>query len=169
MGSVAPLTDDADLVELVARMREPDRREIAAIYGADPLEALRRSAAAAEQALVGRGDDGDLMCIWGVRRRGPLSWRGHPWMICTDAVERRPREFLRGTRFWVGRVQQHFDELTNVVHDENVDTIRWLRWLGFQFGDPVELRGGARALPFAWWSASTAPPAFIRTETDHVS
>jgi hypothetical protein len=68
-----------------------------------------------------------------------------PWLLGTDAVERRtmwpvPSPLGRVSGSTVAALCR--DE--NVVDVRNRASIRWLRWLGFTLSDPVEFGGKFR-------------------------
>ena len=64
-------------------------------------------------------------------------------MLATPLIERHDvkREFIAGSRVALDWLAQDFARLWNVVSVENRAAIRWLGWLGFAFGDVVNVNG----------------------------
>lgn len=125
---------------IAARMRQADRDEVAASSGRSPLAALsysfRRSAICMTGLIDGRPE-----VMFGVADLNILAGVGSPWLLGTDAVEENAVAFLRGSVEWRGQLLQRYQVLRNFVDVRNVASVRWLGWLGFQFYDPVMIRG----------------------------
>lgn len=57
------------------------------------------------------------------------------WMLCTNAVEKKPIGFLRETRRLLKEVLKVVPYLENYVWLGNDLHVKWLTWLGAEFGD----------------------------------
>lgn len=79
--------------------------------------------------------------MWGVGDLNVLAGIGAPWLLGTDAVEKHQRQFLRRSLEWRSELLKRYLILRNFVHAENKVSIRWLKWLGFELSDPVEMNG----------------------------
>lgn len=84
------------------------------------------------------------VCMFGVAAVDILAGMGQPWLVTSNAVARHERMFLRRCRAVVDAMLRSYPRLTNIVHDDNVRAIKWLRWLGFEFKDtPMVVNGVA--------------------------
>lgn len=67
---------------------------------------------------------------------------GSIWLLGTYVLDENPRQFLRASKFMADMFLEKYDMLENVVPLEHSKTIRWLHWLGFEFGTkPIEING----------------------------
>ena len=133
-----------DVGLLAPRLREIDKREVRAMSGLEPGEALRVSLALSGRAWTAWTED-RVILMWGAGRLGGLPGLvGAPWMLASDILERPEvsREFIRQSRPYARELEKGFQRLINRVHAENHLAIRWLRWLGFSFGEKPERLGG---------------------------
>lgn len=137
-----------DAAELAPRVREADRMEIWLHSRRDPLSALQVSLE--HSPLAWAGFDGDrLEVLWGAGPASLLSDDGRVWMIAGHGIERRAPGFLRRSVRFVAAMHELYPVLTNEVWAGNTAAIRWLKWLGFTFRDPVPLGPyGAPFIPF---------------------
>lgn len=109
-------------------MREADKRELAAI-GQSPLWGAVSSIDASKRAWVGKVR-GVPICIFGVSE-----WpdgTGRPWMLGTDELPHNARIFIRRCKSCVKEMRKLYPVLQNYVDVHNVNTIEWLKWLGFE-------------------------------------
>jgi hypothetical protein len=114
------------------RLRAGDAREIAAL-GETPETAFGRTltrAVWAEAYLI----DGEVAAIAGVVLPSLLGTAATPFLMTGQPVDRHRKKFLQLTRAGVARMLAEFPVLTNRVHAEYGEAIRWLRWLGFTIG-----------------------------------
>ena len=94
--------------------------------------------------------DGEVAAMVGLAANSILGGWGSPWLVTGRPVDRHAKLFLRETRAGVERMKAAFPRLSNYVHAEYTQTVRWLRWLGFSIGTP-EPRGPFDA-PFCLFS-----------------
>lgn len=141
MIEVRPITPDA-IDALLPRLRPVDRLELDCMMPENQRAGLIRMAERARRARAAY-IDGEIVGIFGVSAQGVLSSTGCPWMLATPLIERHDvkREFIAGSRVVLGWLAQDFARLWNVVSVENRAAIRWLGWLGFAFGDVVDVNG----------------------------
>ena len=135
--------EDVDL--LGPKLREIDRREIRALSGLSPEEALTLSFERSSRVFSALTGAGEIIQMWGVGSIGPLlGFVGMPWLLASDLLERPEvaREFIRQSRPYARDLEEGFRRLENRVHAENRLAIRWLKWLGFSFADQPERWGG---------------------------
>lgn len=135
----------AHIPAIVAGVRQADIDELWAssfstVEGA--IERGLRASTAAWTVLY----DGAPVTIAGVAPLSILGAVGVPWLVGTAAVERAPVPFLRASRGYVPRMLGLYHHLVNYVDNRNTTAIRYLRWLGFQMGEPTP--HGVLGLPF---------------------
>jgi hypothetical protein len=125
---VAPTHDD--IVELVRTMRQADIDEIWAASMTSPYDALVRSVKVSRDTYAGKMDD-EVVCIFGVAPVTVLGTIGIPWMLASDLLPQHSRAFLRANRPYIHEMRNKYSLLINFVDARNTDSVRWLRWLGF--------------------------------------
>lgn len=141
----APTPEDLDAI--AANMRAFDRLECRVLGAHEPREALEEGVAVSSWCFVAL--DGETpLCVFGVADDGLLSDEGAPWLLCAEGIERHARALLTGTKAYLERMRGEYKTLANYVHAHNRQAIRYLKWCGFRFGAPVEIKGEP-FLPFA--------------------
>lgn len=133
------------IAPIAIHMRQGDRDEVAASSGRSPFDALEFSldrSTVARTVLV----DGVPAGMFGCGDLNVLARSGAPWLLGTDDLALAPMAFLRTSVDWRDKLFERYDVLRNLVDDRNVASIRWLKWLGFKFSDPVPV--GHAGLPF---------------------
>ena len=136
------------LVAMAGRLREEDVRELEDAYGENAYFVLGQSFAASVlcwAAVV----DGETIAMFGVTPRGPWP-AGRPWMIGTKDLDRHRFKFSKGCAAVVQEMLGTFPSLENVVDQRNRKTVRWLKWLGFDFGKTILV--GQKNLPYQVFS-----------------
>ena len=83
--------------------------------------------------------NGDAIAMFGVVPVVPASLNnkkqvGSIWLLGTTDIEKAQVYFIRHSREWLRRISANFDIVGNAVHHENSLHLRWLDWLGFDFG-----------------------------------
>lgn len=142
---VQPVTQD-DVINLVNNLREADRLEIEATTDEDVLEAVEQTVESSPQVAMAGYANGELVCIFGVATPFILTDQGTPWCLFTPNVEKYRHLFLRQSKPYVELMLEHYKTLFNFVDCRNTLAIRWLKWLGFKFGEPVPY--GVQGLDF---------------------
>lgn len=142
-----PATAD-HIPAIAAHARECDVAEVQASSGATIEQALTsglRMSTRAYTALL----DGEPVAMMGVNPYSELSGEGVAWMLATSALDT-----AHGRRAVVRFAQPVLDDfrerypgmLWNAVDARNARAIRFLKWAGFTFLDPVPV--GAERRPF---------------------
>jgi hypothetical protein len=103
---------------------------------------MRRAMEASTGVWLGL-DDNTVLACWGVQPPSLLSDRAHLWLFTTEALQSHVFMFIRHSQRAVAAMLQEFSTLYGWTVRDNVHAIRWLQWLGAEFGP--EYRG---ALPF---------------------
>lgn len=130
---------------IAADIREADRAELWAAALISSEAAMRDGLRISDFAYTGL-IDGEPVCMFGVSPASLIGGVGRPWMVGTSSLDRHAMIFLRRCRGIVGQMQGIYPLLENYVDCRNVKAIAWLKWLGFQFDEPVLT--GAFNLPF---------------------
>lgn len=139
MADVTIIPAGADhIATIAARMREADRIEVMASSGSSPHHALMFSLDRSQRAFTALVD-GQPEVMFGVSDLNILTATGAPWLLGTEAVVTHQRQFLRRSIWWKEKLFEGYDVLKNLVHDDNVVSKRWLKWLGFTLSDPMPL------------------------------
>jgi ribosomal protein S18 acetylase RimI-like enzyme len=134
-----------DLDSVLANIRQADRDECEALFGAGSLkDAAVRTVANSLDTWVAEVD-GEPVALFGVV--GGLTGRtGYPWMFGTDAIDRNRRSLMRDCRGYIQQMLDVFPRLTNLVDARNEKYIRWLKRIGFRILSPINI--GVAGLPF---------------------
>lgn len=125
---------------IARRMRQADRDEVMASSGSTPVKALTGSLRRSARAWTGI-IDGRPEVMFGVGDLNVLAGIGAPWLLGTDEVERNFIVFARASKSVRDQLFARYPVLRNFVDDRNTVSIRWLRWLGSTFSEPVDLKG----------------------------
>lgn len=128
----------ANALFVAHNLRQSDRQELMAAEGRDPFDACMDAFRDSETCIAILGDGGWTVGLAGVN--------GHYiWMLGTDeltATESHRRQLAIGAKRWIDAVVQEIREsrgqvlLHNWVHAKNIDSIRWLKSLGFAVHEP---------------------------------
>lgn len=121
---------------IAANIRASDRKEIYYLAALKPLPAIRTTAAMSDYAWTAFVDDRPAL-IFGVCRRTTMSDTGMPWALGTDEADRHVTEYARQSRMFFDGITQAYSRLENYALAENVKTIRWLKWMGFDMEEPA--------------------------------
>ena len=70
------------------------------------------------------------------------------WALGTDAVDRHPLLFIAAADEVLRQLLGRFPVLSNLVHNRNTRAVRWLKYAGAQFSEPVTLPNGEVFIPF---------------------
>ncbi|SIS72911.1 hypothetical protein [Insolitispirillum peregrinum] len=141
---------DYHLRDLARRLRAGDRAEVAALGYPDPLPGIRASAAASLWVKAGvidtrRGER--VLAVWGLGAVAGEPDVGGPWLLSTRSIERYRSALLRYAKAEIPAMHQRFPILRGVVDARYAGAVRWIGWMGFQYGPPMEING-VPFLPF---------------------
>lgn len=125
---------------LLEDLRDIDRREIIALSNRDPERVIRQS--------VGYGDvhsytaldaSGQVLALFGIGSPSPIGRVGVPWLLGTVRLKEHSRELIQMSRgFLEIAMARDFDYLTNIVWEENHQSIRYLKAVGFTVDLPLK-------------------------------
>ena len=135
----------AELPAIASIVRQADIDEITEALGIPMEQALYDAVLGslnAKKIVV----DGEVVAVFGDAVYSLLGSVGVPWLISTVHVERHARAFLKVCKPEVQGMLTRQRHLINYVDARNTSAIRWLKWLGFDFGEAVPY--GPKRLPF---------------------
>lgn len=141
---VLPVTAD-DVAEILPIVRQADIDEITEALGIPMERALREAITGslnARKIVV----NGLIVAVFGDATYSILGSVGVPWLISTVHVDRHARAFLKVCKPEVRGMLTRHSHLINYVDARNTAAIRWLKWLGFEFGPAVPY--GPHGFPF---------------------
>jgi len=125
---ITPATE-ADVEELLARMRAADRIECDAT-GVEGWEAgLFDAARAGVMCWAARAGD-RLLCLFGATRIA--DGIGAVWMLGTDELVHFSKRLMKTVPGYLQQMLDAFPVLMNFVHASNRTSVQWLRRLGFR-------------------------------------
>lgn len=147
-----------DCVFIAQNMRKDDLMELKAGGHEDALFCMVDCFERTDRPLTALWNDKPF-CMFGivrVRHRcydASGKWLskgiGAPWMLGTDGIMEARWQFLRESAYWLNQIKQDYDILWNRVHSKNTVHIKWLKWLGFDFGDEVVYPSGEVFINFS--------------------
>ena len=117
------------LEDMVDNLRDLDIEEAWVTRHRTPRQALE-SAFARSNPWVGLAD-GKAECVCGTTPMSTISAIGFPWLYATNDMRAHSRPFLRGSREYIAAMKREFVFLRGYVYVKNVESQRWLKWLGF--------------------------------------
>lgn len=125
---------------IAVNVREADRLEFAALHRS-ALAVMVHGLSCSAQCWTGL-IDGEPVCMYGVAPVGfVVPEHGRPWMVGSKGLDRHATKFLRQCKPQVEAMLDAFPVLTNYVAVANVRAVAWLTWLGFTFGDTIDICG----------------------------
>lgn len=132
---------------VAAHMRQADIDELAAC-GTTPEAALLYGFYNGAECYAGL-IDGEPICIFGITLESD-DGNAIPWLMGTDGIDKNRKVFMRESRLLFTAFCAKYRYMRNWIDVRNVKSITWLKWLGFQVGDPEPY--GPYGLPFrAFW------------------
>jgi len=78
---------------------------------------------------------------------------GRPWMIGTSDLNKYARQFRKRDKMVVRAMLTHFSYLENYVEEANVRSVKWLKEIGFQMGEPEPIGPFNRPFIKFWMEA----------------
>jgi len=127
-----------DYESLALRMRGIDKLETRLTNGWSPADAIRNSIQLSTKWWIGTIDGVEEMAVGVAAMPGVSGW-GAPWLLSTDKFMHgaTSRDFLRRSRMFVDECADGYDMLFNIISANNHDSIRWLRFAGFEINKDV--------------------------------
>jgi len=122
---------------IAANMREADVTEIWLSGHRTPHQAMQEGFEMSVKAWTIM--DGDTpIGMFGVSSVSLLGDMGIPWLLSTDAMLKIRKQFVRESISYLLEIHKLYPKLVNFVHAGNVQSLRWLTWMGFDFNGPIK-------------------------------
>ena len=80
--------------------------------------------------------DGRLVCLWGLIPPTLLSDRAYLWLHTTEAVKDHEFILVRRSQIEIAKMLEEYPRIVGQCLVGEARSIRWLRWLGAEFGEP---------------------------------
>ncbi len=80
--------------------------------------------------------DGKLVCFWGLIPPSLMSEQAHLWLYTAEDVKDHEFLFIRYSQRAIEDALEEFPHITGFTRVGNDKAIRWLKWLGAEFGEP---------------------------------
>lgn len=124
-----------EILQFIAEnMREEDKTEVILSGAKDPMDALETVVRHSHFTLAVIADV--PLTVLGLRKMDIMQGVGVPWLLSAEQALQHKREFLLQSPPVIEEMLNICPTLINYVHAENRLSIRWLKWLGFEIGDP---------------------------------
>lgn len=133
---------------IAENIRDADRIELWASSRSEPLDAMLRGMERTASAFTAIYD-GQVAAMFGASPYSIMGNKGAAWMIGSKVLELQgaQKDLLRLSVPVLEYMLDQFPGLLyNFVDQRNDKAIRWLKWLGFQFGEAIPY--GVDGLPF---------------------
>lgn len=122
-------------VSMAPHVREIEAREIEDSHGFTPEAALlwelQRSASAWTWLV-----DGEPACMFGIVPPVSVLCPAASWLLSTPMIEGHVHAFGRASRAILAELLERYPQITGMVDSRHVQSVRWLKWLGAQVGEP---------------------------------
>lgn len=128
-------TEESDILPISENLRASDLEEIRIAAGLPPHDCLMYGYKESDECntIV---LDGVPSAMFGITR---VEWGGVPWLLSTSDFRCVRYSFLKRSKKWLDEAAPKYNLLKNVVHDENVVAIRWLKFLGFEITNEIPI------------------------------
>ncbi len=130
-----------DAKDLSLRLGDCDLREIQAVSGDHPLDALHRCILESVECYTALDRSGRPAAIFGVAPDSADVDTGIIWLLGSDALRTERYAFLRSCPYWVQKFHRRYAVLWNYIDARNTQHMRWLAWCGFNFVERLESYG----------------------------
>lgn len=144
MAAKVRLCEPGDIEYVAAHMRQLDAEEIRLAGNHEPLECLADGVNHSTYCRVIE-IDGRPAAILGLVPTNVLGRSGIVWLLGTDDIEHHAKIFCALCRKELDAMMERADRVENFVWRENKVSIRWLKWLGFEFKEREIVWGAEKA------------------------
>lgn len=125
-----------DIVGMGERLRVADKRELYALGEEDLQAALDRSWEFSSHRWTIFVDDVPAG-FFGVAPTSAVRFCGVVWLVGTPRLKYVAGPFARLSRAYIDAMLHFYPKIENYVHAENVLSLRWVRWCGFDVAEPA--------------------------------
>lgn len=81
--------------------------------------------------------DGEVACMWGIIPPTLLSDAAYLWLLTTDIVAEHKFLFIRQSQIYIENLLKQHPRIIGDCIITNHSAIRWIKWLGGEFAEPV--------------------------------
>lgn len=131
---------EADAYAMAPYMRVRDVEEIRASSGNTPTQALLNGVDAGN-AFTAFDKAGPVAMFGCAPYMGDM---GCPWFLATDRLPAYSRFFLKQSRKFVDQWEREYAVLVNYVDCRNIDSLKYLQALGFEFSKFIPNYGAGK-------------------------
>ena len=148
MEKLIPLTKE-HLPHLIENLREWDKKELQSFRDVTVEEGLTELLET-EGSQVWISPKGNPCVVCGLVPHEDFNDVGVPFLLATEEFYTYTRLFARESKLWIQQAKEKYPVLFNCVASDNTKAIRWLKWLGFSFGEREDNQGrlGLSFYPF---------------------
>jgi hypothetical protein len=118
-----------DKIELIST-RSAKKKDRKGTLGDELVEGCKLS----EKAFIILDDEDEVHGVFGLNKMEHI---GIPWLLCDAKVCTKAKQLMRESKAIIDHFLSKVSVLTNLVHKDNEDSIRFLRHLGFDFCDKL--------------------------------
>jgi hypothetical protein len=138
---VRPSAKDAQY--LADNMRQCDIDELKAVSDYTPIEAVLKSIRQSQnEFLYAVYADEKLLCICGCAENSLLSSEARPWLLATNDMAKYNWYLTPTAKEGVRMMLLRWPKLANIVDIRNRISIRWLKSIGFEMTETLEIKPG---------------------------
>ena len=84
--------------------------------------------------------DGEVACVWGLIPPTLLSTTAYLWLLTTEIIAEHKFLFVRYSQLYVQEALKSFPCIIGDCIVGERSAMRWLRWLGAEFAEPIDGR-----------------------------
>ena len=129
---------ESDIKFLAENIREADKAEVEA-FGITVSDIIKVTFDCKNADNHTALYDGVPMAMFGTHKESPIGVTATIWMLGTSDVGKCPRELITKAREVISKGLLENVELMNYIDCRYKKTLRWLKHLGFSFGEPFVL------------------------------
>ena len=130
-----------DIIDYLMDVRDIEINELMATSNLSLFDAITESIEYSDFSYSARFN-GKLLALMGVNRDGKI------WMVGTTQINNHKKIWIQQAKILIPLFLNFYSLLYNVVDVNNKSTIRFLKCLGFQFSQPIELKPGYPVMQF---------------------
>ena len=110
------------------------RSPVAEVPGAEEVlrDCIYRSIEVRLGIIVGKP-----ACVWGLIPPTLLSCTAYLWLLTTDIIAEHKFLFVRHSQRYIEEALKEYPEIVGDVIGDNPSAVRWIRWLGGEFQEPI--------------------------------
>lgn len=128
---------EQDAIYLAEHLNAADQIEMIASCGKHILDDLLKGMRNSERIGCCKFD-GVPVAIYGVNRPSPLADYGLVWLFLGEIKDEDRYYAARQTKRFIQGILEHYSYVYNYVDVGNEKIIKWLKFLGAEFSEPME-------------------------------